>query len=627
MAERPYSPREGERGFAAIAFVAALIVAGVAIAGFFMRSSGELDLETTLSAEKKLLRVRDALMAQAQAYPDWHFPCPDDPTVGENGLDDGCPDEISVGRVPWREIGLQENDVYDAWGRPFTYVVDRDAAETPYSYGSINVFEDDDRDPDTDPRVLTRNRDFALVDHGPNGLSAIGYGRNAQSVWERENADGDDDFYVASFKAGSSTDSFDDQVTWGALTTAVVTMQDALDDLRVDQNGNSRAQPNFTDPNSDTYNTDLDRIPVTTDTTLPDPQILMDATGEGPKSCFYLGEKINLAGGVIRTIFQVYFEPDSGGATGSRGDGMIALLLPRDAEDGLGYRATSASRLRCGDADHFGYYGAASGSDTPTEADPHRDASGHPDLAAFKIGLEFDTHTDADGTYQDPAQNHVAVLRRDPWHTGAASDDAFGGPSCTSVAEDVLDADNGPRDTDNAGLSAADAERVPPHACRWPFYDPSTITGDTAIPGLDWLEDEGLAVPTNYTTPETTEISDGWYKVRLEFRHYSSDEVAWDAGCRYDTSDGTLTAATTRGSRVDRLMVKAWLWNPVHDVPASYADLLHDFTGTTADVVAWHCLPLDRVHHDRVWVGFTQSQGSAAQGSQPRLRRFQLVAQ
>lgn len=625
MGERLVSPRDGERGFAAIAFVAVLVIAGIMIAGFYARSSGERDLEITLRTEKNLLRVRDALLAQALV--DGRFPCPEDPTQGtDDGTADSCTGDYTAGRVPWHAIGLQEDDVSDAWGRPYTYVVDENATKSPYAPGRLRISEDDDNDGTAD-RPLARNRDFVLVGHGANGLGAIGGPGPALSPAEQENTDGDRTFLVAPYEEAGNK-SFDDQLAWGALTKAVVTMEDAVEDLQTDPAGNSRSQPNFTDPNAPTANTDSERFAVTTtDPSGTDPEIHMDADGLSGKSCFYLADKLDLRASVIRTSFEVAFARDAGGAGGSRGEGLIALLLPGNAEDGAGKQATAANRLRCGEAANFGYYGGPSSSDPPTKEDPHRDASGNPALAPYKIGLEFDTRTNTGGSYQDPAQNHMAVLRRDPWHAATWTGEGYGGPSCTSVAEGVLDDDNGPRDPTLAALAPADAERVPPHACRWPFYDPTSITGDTAIPDLDWLEDKDVAVPVSYSDPTVTATSDGWYQVRLEVRHFAKNKDAWDAGCRYLTTGETLTAAATDADPVDRVMVKAWIWNPVHNAPDAALDITETFTGTTADAVVWHCLPFNAVAHDRVWFGFTQSRGSAAQGSQPTLRRFQLVVQ
>jgi hypothetical protein len=110
---------------------------GIFIVGMMM--SGALGLTQYIKAQKvsstqqKIENITRVLSAYAQTH--YRLPCPADPTetnpakIGREGLDGKCLDTSSTssmywkteGVVPWKELGIPQEMVVDAWNRYITY--------------------------------------------------------------------------------------------------------------------------------------------------------------------------------------------------------------------------------------------------------------------------------------------------------------------------------------------------------------------------------------------------------------------------------------------------------------------------------------------------------------------------
>lgn len=198
------------------------------------------------------------------------LPCPANATVANGGVNfgyegqtpgscmDGTPTanvvtgEVVKGVLPTRTLQLPDDYMNDAWGRRFTYVVDRRMTnnQSTFKYpvndcdvGSIRMVVPACTVNGTytavscAPGIERSTRGiYALISHGENGHGAYlasGQRRNAQSSnqWERVNAGINDTFADAFLNAfmmkrinktaGSTFDSFDDIVVfkerWGMV--------------------------------------------------------------------------------------------------------------------------------------------------------------------------------------------------------------------------------------------------------------------------------------------------------------------------------------------------------------------------------------------------------------------------
>jgi prepilin-type N-terminal cleavage/methylation domain-containing protein len=134
--DAPRSPRS-PRGFTLIEIVVVLFILGVVIA---MAAA----VTTALTSSQRLTTTTTRMAAVDNAIVQFvmqtkRLPCPANGTLdstsasaGVEPLPDavtGCPSETN-GVVPWRTLGLSENDATDGWNHRFTYRVQATLAAT-----------------------------------------------------------------------------------------------------------------------------------------------------------------------------------------------------------------------------------------------------------------------------------------------------------------------------------------------------------------------------------------------------------------------------------------------------------------------------------------------------------------
>ncbi len=124
-----------QRGAALLLLMLVLFTAGT----FFLlpQSFGISRVEQEQRSAEALGKARAALLGLAAAWPDsgrsrgpGFLPCPD--TDGDGFSNAPCntpPDQVAIGRLPWRDLGIEEP--LDGWGEPLWYAVSSNYREAP----------------------------------------------------------------------------------------------------------------------------------------------------------------------------------------------------------------------------------------------------------------------------------------------------------------------------------------------------------------------------------------------------------------------------------------------------------------------------------------------------------------
>lgn len=187
----------GQRGFSLIELSIIIAVAATLMVGYLslVQPESELKANATFTTMERMRAVMDSIEAFRVKYK--RLPCPAEPKVrsdsttvdgstpvnkiyGGEGLDysSGMKCTNNLGSVPFRNLGIKPEMMYDGWGRKFTYHVSSQLCAigtsagndgcTPYSYnknvGDLIVSEDG--------TTLTANGGYVIVSHGRNGLGA-----------------------------------------------------------------------------------------------------------------------------------------------------------------------------------------------------------------------------------------------------------------------------------------------------------------------------------------------------------------------------------------------------------------------------------------------------------------------
>lgn len=125
---RPDRTLHRQGGFTLIEAGIAMAIIGLLVAGGLMFGGGILSRNQVAETEARLDRIEEALVAFGTT--NRRLPCPSIATSGTvTGREDRdavtgeCNSSQNPGVVPWRTLGLGEDDAVDAWGRLVTYKV------------------------------------------------------------------------------------------------------------------------------------------------------------------------------------------------------------------------------------------------------------------------------------------------------------------------------------------------------------------------------------------------------------------------------------------------------------------------------------------------------------------------
>jgi prepilin-type N-terminal cleavage/methylation domain-containing protein len=264
-------------GFTLIEIALVLVVVGLLISGALQLLNPVRERAKITETEAKLDRIEDALLVWAIASRGC-LPCPADGTLVSTNANAGfgragsgnqttmtCENNgtacnvqpIAIdhtgptntnyaGVVPWRSLGLSEEDVTDGWGSRIAYAVTDDGAGVPLTtYEAGNVTGPLERHPgltdfqdgaltvtDTGGTNITTEAAYVLISRGeddafafrrggPGGSGAILDSRDTDANAQGDNADADDTYVQDDPVNLEGQTYFDDIVRWksGPLLT------------------------------------------------------------------------------------------------------------------------------------------------------------------------------------------------------------------------------------------------------------------------------------------------------------------------------------------------------------------------------------------------------------------------
>ena len=128
-----YKASDREGGFTLVEMAVSMVVLGVLISGFILGTTHFINRYRIIETKTRIDKIERSIVAYAQK--NYRVPCPADPQAG-TGVEINAtatrPGKCfntnvasrfvdAIGIVPWRELGLKEADIVDAWGRYFTY--------------------------------------------------------------------------------------------------------------------------------------------------------------------------------------------------------------------------------------------------------------------------------------------------------------------------------------------------------------------------------------------------------------------------------------------------------------------------------------------------------------------------
>lgn len=228
--------RQGQRGFTLLEMTIVLAIVGILIGALSPLLGQFLDNKITTATTDNLDAIEAAITVFVRA--NGHIPCPGDPTSATLGNESGVtainpnsdcsgagPNE---GIVPYRALGLGENQARDGFKNFFTYHVAEQYADRTLNpditvgfcgeTASLSVEDENGADLAPGQEVA-----YVIVSHGPNGFgrynppSATKVNNSGGGNLEDENADGDDTLVstgLISDAVASSNAPYDDTLRW-----------------------------------------------------------------------------------------------------------------------------------------------------------------------------------------------------------------------------------------------------------------------------------------------------------------------------------------------------------------------------------------------------------------------------
>ena len=238
-----------KHGFTILELSVVISIIGIMLA-FFTSFVGSNITQSNINLTKdRMSKIESAIQTYVNQH--GHLPCPASRTAtiesSTFGTAMNCTDgtdvllqapsgEITkIGIVPTRTLGLRDDDMYDAWGRRFSYLAVADLATSDELFKSdvttmtTGVIQVKDKNGNqitqypsscpTTPASCPINA-YILISHGKNGIGA--YGRNGSLVsscatytLEVDNCSGFADFRSTGYNDGDiAANHFDDIVRW-----------------------------------------------------------------------------------------------------------------------------------------------------------------------------------------------------------------------------------------------------------------------------------------------------------------------------------------------------------------------------------------------------------------------------
>ncbi|TAN46164.1 MAG: hypothetical protein EPN26_15705 [Rhodospirillales bacterium] len=275
------------------------------------------------------------------------------------------------------------------------------------------------------------------------------------------------------------------------------------------------------------------------------------------RSCAWIPDTFPLKNKIIRIYYTLKFDKDR---ENNQGEGTVLAFLPG---------STSISSSLCGG--YGEYLGFA-------------DRTGYTSMPEPRFGIEFDINRNTSDGFQDPDNNHLAIVNNGVKHDGADS------PDC-------------PNSNSNNVTSS-------PYGACWTG---TNVTRSSMLqlpsPLFPW-EIQQVQVP------ETTQVADS------DEDHHGSSSYPWleedkTHGFRVEITGSSANCAATE------IYVKAWACK--NDDSScngnSFKTITSAYTGSATATVA-KCVPFNPATYDSVVVGYTF--GSGDHGSKAKYGSFTM---
>ena len=246
------------RGFTLIEVALLLVVIGLVTSSFFAIAGPLIDAQRTSVTNKRITLIEHALQSYVEQF--GFLPCPADGTLASTGADNDfgrsfagaavvatnctaavC--QIADAVVPWRTLGLAEEQTTDGWGNRIRYYLAGTACAptavniqnangmvrcgvSSYPAGTVTI-EDNDG-------VFGNmtNAAFVVISNGPDkslalkfrtaGATADRYAQGGGGLGQDENTNGDATFSEGDFIGTGDANHFDDILRF---STAAVMIQ------------------------------------------------------------------------------------------------------------------------------------------------------------------------------------------------------------------------------------------------------------------------------------------------------------------------------------------------------------------------------------------------------------------
>lgn len=216
-----------------------LAILGVVAAAGLSVGTTIVEQQANIASNAKLEEIDKALRDYFMIYE--RLPCPADPTLAPGAANFGQPvnsnscnvagalnntvetNNVRIGALPIRALGLRDREIADEFGNRYTYAVTRqhtvDKATFEASAGAIRIF-------DGGGGSIASDGSYIVISHGSDGKGArryqtgtaipVGCGADgATAPRDVDNCDNDRDFRDARFNNGAIAENFfDDFVRW-----------------------------------------------------------------------------------------------------------------------------------------------------------------------------------------------------------------------------------------------------------------------------------------------------------------------------------------------------------------------------------------------------------------------------
>jgi prepilin-type N-terminal cleavage/methylation domain-containing protein len=216
-----------ESGFTLIELAIVMAVVGIILGGAVQLLGGQLDHQRSKITRERLQIAYDALVAFYAT--NTYLPCPADGSLERGDPDFGRAQPEGSGActggavapnervLPWRTLGLQDEQSYDGWYRRLSYHVS-DPLTTAGATGPGTLALRDGAAGTPGSSELSANAAFVILSHGENGLGGwLESGRRMSTTGiptdEAENADGAEPFVDRPISKVAG-DAFDDVTLW-----------------------------------------------------------------------------------------------------------------------------------------------------------------------------------------------------------------------------------------------------------------------------------------------------------------------------------------------------------------------------------------------------------------------------